>query len=451
MNSDIYSAKLASEGSDLKLEEEVDLEEEKYFGGLIDVVKATLCQLKDTSPIGSYWLTVAIIIVNVIIAIATGGVLFINPLIAYMYHPSSLCLMSGRCFLELIFSMFSHAHIFHLIGNMFFFYVFGDNLEITLGRLKYLLVYFASGVVAAYVHALITLAFNPNAIHIPMIGASGAISGILGGYVILYPGAATCWCIGWRFIFKCFKIKAATYITLWILLQFLYAITFPFIAIWAHLGGFFTGLVLTYLLVDRKKIEIIRRELAVGYYRGLKPRIEELMKYSLSEKSKWLISALALILLIGLALSMYTVLLSFPGYYAVYLELSKSCKWVYCEQHFKQPLRCYCSDCIISLSKAYYEHFSKRPENISLNATIIDLDDIPCPPQSVTMLLRIYDLNNARLVSSLVMIIFTVLAVLTLHVVLKGYKEVEVTYVKPYLRNNQKLKKSKNSITYDLQ
>jgi hypothetical protein len=145
-------------------------------------------------------------------------------------------------FLPLVTSMFLHAGIAHIVGNMLFLWIFGDNVEAAFGHFWYLLFYFACGVGSGLVH----IAFNLNS-HIPALGASGAISGVLGAYIVLEPRNRILTLV---FIFLV-RVPAVIVLGLWFLLQFLSGIgalgstVNGGVAVWAHIGGFLLGLFIT--------------------------------------------------------------------------------------------------------------------------------------------------------------------------------------------------------------
>jgi rhomboid family protein len=151
-------------------------------------------------------------------------------------------------FLPLITSMFLHAGIAHILGNMLFLWIFGDNVEAAFGHLGYLLFYFVCGVGSGLVH----IAFNLNS-HIPALGASGAISGVLGAYIVLEPRNRILTLV---FIFLV-RVPAVVVLGLWFVLQFLSGIgslgstVNGGVAVWAHIGGFLLGLFIT-LAVKRR-------------------------------------------------------------------------------------------------------------------------------------------------------------------------------------------------------
>ncbi len=145
-------------------------------------------------------------------------------------------------FLPLVTSMFLHAGIAHILGNMLFLGIFGDNVEAAFGHLRYLLFYFVCGVGAGLMH----MAFNLHS-HIPALGASGAISGVLGAYIVLEPRNRILTLI---FIFVV-RVPAIVVLGLWFVLQFLSGLgslgstANGGVAVWAHIGGFLLGLCIT--------------------------------------------------------------------------------------------------------------------------------------------------------------------------------------------------------------
>jgi len=140
-------------------------------------------------------------------------------------------------------SMFLHADVLHFVFNMIFLWVFGDNVEDRLGHVKYLLFYLGAGVAAAWAQ----VAINMDA-QVPMIGSSGAIAGVLGGYLLMYPYSQVRTAIFFFFI-TFVRIPAAWLLGFWILLQFWGGIgdlgpsaQSGGTAYWAHIGGFAAGL-----------------------------------------------------------------------------------------------------------------------------------------------------------------------------------------------------------------
>jgi membrane associated rhomboid family serine protease len=148
-------------------------------------------------------------------------------------------------------SMFLHGGLLHLAGNMLFLWIFGNNVEDTLGRVRFLLFYVLCGVAAAMAQAL----SNP-ASEIPMVGASGAIGGVLGAYLVLHP-RANVRVLFWFLIFvRLINVPAMVLIGLWFVMQVMGGLATPAsptggVAFWAHVGGFLAGIVLVVVMRPR--------------------------------------------------------------------------------------------------------------------------------------------------------------------------------------------------------
>jgi len=157
-------------------------------------------------------------------------------------------IMNGERLYTIFTSMFLHGGIIHLAGNMLFLSIFGDNIEDTFGRARYVLFYFLCGTAASLTHTLITVDLS-----IPTIGASGAISGILGAYLILYPRARVLTIVFYGWI-SFVRIPAIFFLGFWFILQWLYILLEAGggVAYWAHIGGFVAGMALAPLLKRRK-------------------------------------------------------------------------------------------------------------------------------------------------------------------------------------------------------
>lgn len=141
-------------------------------------------------------------------------------------------------------SMFVHAGFLHLAGNMLFLWIFGDNLEDGLGHLGFLALYLASGVAAA----LGQIAHDPGTM-VPMVGASGAIGGVMGGYLLLFPRARVDILVIFLVFFRVFSVPAWAMLGLWFAIQVFSGVGMVSagggVAYWAHVGGFAAGLILT--------------------------------------------------------------------------------------------------------------------------------------------------------------------------------------------------------------
>ena len=155
-------------------------------------------------------------------------------------------ILSGQNLGSLISSMFMHGSITHLLGNMFFLYVFGDNLEDRFGHFRYLLLYLFWGVLAAIAHSIYAVSTGEGSI--PAIGASGAISGVLGAYLIFFPHAKIHTII-FAFFITTVRIPAIAYIPFWFIMQLVFALIGQSggVAYLAHIGGFLIGLLSAYM------------------------------------------------------------------------------------------------------------------------------------------------------------------------------------------------------------
>jgi membrane associated rhomboid family serine protease len=155
----------------------------------------------------------------------------------------------GSVYFTLFTSMFMHGGIAHILGNMLFLWIFGDNVEDRLGHVRYLIFYLLCGVIASLAHVFATAAFATDqaSLLVPSLGASGAISGVLGGYILLYPGRRVT-----VFLFRLLTdVPAWVAIGIWFAFQLISGLGMlgggsqqGGVAYAAHVGGFIAGLVL---------------------------------------------------------------------------------------------------------------------------------------------------------------------------------------------------------------
>jgi membrane associated rhomboid family serine protease len=160
-------------------------------------------------------------------------------------------LTAGENYLSVLTSMFLHGGFGHLFGNMVFLYVFGDNIEDAMGHISYLLFYLLCGIAAALTQVFL----NPDST-IPMIGASGAISGVMGAYIVLFP----------RGNVRAIVFYAVMLVPAWIMIGVWFALQLfsgfstlggPDVggtAFWAHVGGFVAGTILVWLFRDKEAV-----------------------------------------------------------------------------------------------------------------------------------------------------------------------------------------------------
>lgn len=155
-------------------------------------------------------------------------------------------------------SMFMHANLLHICGNMLYLWIFGNNIEDALGHVKFLLFYLAGGFVAAVAHILST-SVDPALAAAPTVGASGAIAAVLGAYLILFPKARVVCLIPLGYFITTARVPAVIVLLLWIGMQFIsvsfiggYGTGSGGVAYWAHIGGFVAGILLILILPKTK-------------------------------------------------------------------------------------------------------------------------------------------------------------------------------------------------------
>lgn len=201
--------------------------------------------LKDENPTQRRpILTYALITINT--AIFVGTLLtgtFERSIREYGMKPAEV--LAGQELHTLFSSMFLHGGIPHILFNMWYLWIFGDNIEDILGRGKFILFYFGAGLAASFAHA-----FSDPGSMIPTIGASGAIAGVLGAYMLLYPWARVHTAVIFFLIPHLVMIPAVVIIGFWFVLQVISASVLwaagatAGVAYWAHIGGFLAGMLL---------------------------------------------------------------------------------------------------------------------------------------------------------------------------------------------------------------
>jgi membrane associated rhomboid family serine protease len=229
--------------------------------------------LRDNVPTRSFPIvTTALIVANTVVwVLELRGTPVEEDVFRYGFYP---CSVSGPCvapspanhlpWYEGAFtSMFMHGSWAHLIGNMLFLWIFGNNVEDALGRIRFLAWYVVAGFAATALQTAITLHYATlQEASVPNIGASGAIAGVLGAYLYLLPGARVLTLVGFLFPVE---IPALLFLGFWFLLQLWegnYSLTHPQagggIAFFAHVGGFLFGLVTIPFLARRPRYNTYR-------------------------------------------------------------------------------------------------------------------------------------------------------------------------------------------------
>ena len=168
--------------------------------------------------------------------------------------PSTFVSDPSSAWINILTSMFLHGGWFHVINNMWVLFIFGDNIEARLGGIRYLIFYLLAGAAAG----LLQIFVLPSS-HVPMIGASGAVAGVLGAYLILYPRSRVASLVPILFVFTLIEIPAFVYLLFWFVSQ-LYSGVFAIqggggsgIAWWAHIGGFIFGVVMVSFFAVKRR------------------------------------------------------------------------------------------------------------------------------------------------------------------------------------------------------
>ena len=238
--------------------------------------------LKDNIPTARFpYVTVALIIVNVLaylLSVSHGGSIISGPdtqeVVKYGAIPKALthclskhevivgnqlvCAPSGGMptWQTIFTAMFMHASILHIGGNLLFLWIFGNNVEDSMGPIRFLIFYLLGGVAAL----ALQVAVGPNTVG-PTVGASGAIAAVLGGYIVLYPRARVLSLVFIIFFFGVFELPALVMLGLWFVQQAVFGaagLTSPAhagggVAYFAHVGGFVFGLLAIRLVATRRK------------------------------------------------------------------------------------------------------------------------------------------------------------------------------------------------------
>jgi len=232
--------------------------------------------LRDDNPTELFpFVTILIIAANVLVWLLVQGAgapePFLNSLCAYGTIPGEItgsvlpgdtvslgdasCTIGGLTTWTVLTSMFMHGGWMHLVGNMWFLWVFGNNIEDSMGHLRYVIFYLLCGVLASVAHIM----FAPGST-VPTVGASGAISGIMGAYMVLYPKVRVHTLIFLIVYIRVIPLSALTVLGLWFALQLFSGVVQVGaegggVAFWAHVGGFIAGVVFIKLFARKTLVE----------------------------------------------------------------------------------------------------------------------------------------------------------------------------------------------------
>lgn len=221
--------------------------------------------LRDSLKSRSFpWVTVLLILANILIYVGAShlGPLVFVPRRFFAWRGGELDWERWR---PLVTAMFLHANLLHLVSNMWFLWVFGDNVEDRLGHWRYLLFYLLCGVASFLVYGI-----SDPASGVPALGASGAISGVLGGYLLLFSRARILTLVPIVIIPWLLEVPAFVFLGVWFLLQFFYGMASQAggvaqggVAWWAHIGGFVAGFGLCWMM-RRPGVRPPRRWVSAG-------------------------------------------------------------------------------------------------------------------------------------------------------------------------------------------
>ncbi|WP_281972692.1 rhomboid family intramembrane serine protease [Ruegeria faecimaris] len=203
--------------------------------------------IRDHNPSGrTPYVIYLLMAANILIFLSYAGSMENQRLITQLYTDYAVVparITDGYTLETLVTSMFLHGGWMHLAGNMLFLWIFGDNLEDEMGHLPFLLFYLAAGIGAGLIHVVTA----PQSL-VPTIGASGAIAGVMGGYLLMFPKARVDILLVLVIYFRVFSIPAFVMLGVWLGMQFIGSLSSNpdegGVAYWAHTGGFLVGLLL---------------------------------------------------------------------------------------------------------------------------------------------------------------------------------------------------------------
>ncbi len=174
----------------------------------------------------------------------------------YGVVPARLWQGGGQAWLTIFSAMFLHGGWGHFIGNMWVLFIFGDNVEDRMGHGRYLVFYLLSGLAAAFLQAALTAGSN-----VPMIGASGAIAGVMGAYMVLFPWGRVVTLVPLGFFLTTIEIPSVLYLGLWFFMQMFSGLDMRInggVAWWAHVGGFAFGMLAVQVFARRRRRSLRR-------------------------------------------------------------------------------------------------------------------------------------------------------------------------------------------------
>jgi membrane associated rhomboid family serine protease len=211
-----------------------------------------------SSPVVTWLLILANVLVFIYMLLLPSETALNRFILAFGAIPGEITGRTGGApishYPTLISSMFMHGGWLHIGGNMLYLWIFGDNVEDLMGHSRFLIFYVICGLAAAWTHIVLSPA-SP----VPLIGASGAIAGVLGGYLVLFPRARILSLVPLGIFSRLVPVPALFFLPLWFVLQLFYGSLSlggegAGVAFWAHVGGFVAGVILVRLFARRSRM-----------------------------------------------------------------------------------------------------------------------------------------------------------------------------------------------------
>jgi membrane associated rhomboid family serine protease len=251
--------------------------------------------------------TVLLVLANLAVYFYTSrarSFLQTDPYFIYTYGFNPLFLSTPEGVKRIFTSMFIHADLFHIVFNMLFLYLFGKSVEAVTGSLRFLLLYLAGGLGAVLFHVALIPIGGYEALVTPAVGASGAISAVLGAFFILFPHTRVSLCMFFFFLPICLPLPSSIYLLIWFAEQVIYGyLNLGGVAYFAHAGGFIAGMATTWLIasgpITRLKTRLTSPLEEYLHSIGVFPR----KFYTLGAGTKVLATILLLVLLAGFYIS----------------------------------------------------------------------------------------------------------------------------------------------------
>ncbi|ACL10598.1 Rhomboid family protein [Desulfurococcus amylolyticus 1221n] len=263
---------------------------------------------------GSSRVTILIILVNVLVYFYTSYPnLFLESTNESIYllgfTPATLFTNPLQGVARIFTAMFTHAGLFHIFFNMYFLWLFGRRVESIIGSWRYLLLYLTSGIAAVLFHVAIIPVGGYDSLVVPAVGASGAISGVLGSYLLMFPNTRLMWCMSFLFLPYCFPVSTSVFLLIWFAEQVLYGyLRLGGVAYFAHVGGFVAGIALTYI-ATKSIIEQYKSSYTYDYIYGWLEEIGIVFRRprGLGKIAKTILTVLLLLVAAGFAYGLYFI------------------------------------------------------------------------------------------------------------------------------------------------